>query len=199
MTPEPERFHSARLEDRILSLLSAQPGDLAFNGLRWSLSAHPESLSRALRRLERSGVVLRAEGGYRLAARDPRSSPRAETVRPVAEVELPKDGSGAIGLDHIAGRWFGALRWVGAVDGPSGGRALWAIRGIEGFVSARVENARLIVEVESEDPEVDERLVEGARDLVVQVIQQLRRPKRVRTSAVTTLQPTRDSPAWVQN
>ncbi|MCI4317072.1 MAG: GntR family transcriptional regulator, partial [Thermoplasmata archaeon] len=59
--PEP------RLDDRVRELLGNIGGRLAFNGLRRALGVHPESLTRALRRLEREGVVQRRADGYVLA------------------------------------------------------------------------------------------------------------------------------------
>ena len=64
-----------RLDDRIVELLQREPGALAFTGLRRTLEAHPESLVRALRRLERLGVVARGERGYELVGESEAASP----------------------------------------------------------------------------------------------------------------------------
>ena len=46
-----------RVDEQVLEVLADSSGTLAFNGLRRALKVHPESLVRALRRLERDGVV----------------------------------------------------------------------------------------------------------------------------------------------
>src|SRR5579871_6046924 len=89
-----EGARDPRLEDRVIELLGARPAALAFNGLRRSLHAHPESLARALKRLERYGLVERGEQGYRLvSAAPPEAAPGTPATPPpawvpVAEVEL---------------------------------------------------------------------------------------------------------------
>ncbi len=130
MTPDPAHdveFSSERLDDRVLSTLDRLGGRIAFNGLRRVLRAHPESLSRALRRLEREGLIQREDGGYRSLARAP--GPAAEgPLRSVAAVEL---GPGVLPdavLGRLAGHWFGDLRWVGVVEGADGRLLAWARR-----------------------------------------------------------------------
>src|SRR5580658_1460258 len=84
-----------RLDDRVLELLAGHRGEFAFSGLRRTLGAHPESLTRALRRLQRRGEIEHSPSGYRirpeglLEATAERPLDRdVPAVRTVAEVRL---------------------------------------------------------------------------------------------------------------
>lgn len=118
-----------RIDDRVLAVLSESSGRIAFNGLRRTLQVHPESLSRALRRLERDGAITRSERGYALktpALRD--STPRAPVdVRTVATVALPIGRTADEVFGRLSGRWFGQLRWVGVFDHPGDPWLVWTV------------------------------------------------------------------------
>ncbi len=123
---EEEPHRASRVDDRVLEVLSERAGRVAFSGLRRALGVHPESLTRALRRLEREGTVTRTEGGY--ALKEPIPGNHEGTVRPrtVASVQLPP---GALADDirgRLAGRWFGSLRWVGIHEHPGDPWLVWS-------------------------------------------------------------------------
>jgi DNA-binding transcriptional ArsR family regulator len=164
------------LDDRILSMLHELKGRLAFSGLRRKLGAHPESLSRALRRLEREGLVERADGGYRsLMETLDSSAHRPEQLRPIARIDLPKDIDPTILEGRLAGRWFGSLRWVGFVELPGRRLLAWARRDGFGQVLLGVRRGVLRVYV-SDCPEPDEALESEALayELLVQAVQVVR-------------------------
>ena len=151
-----------RLDDRVLEVLAQNAGRLAFNGLRRTLRAHPESLTRALRRLERDGAIRRTEGGYELSAplvRDGEPSPPG-AVRTVASVELPPYRSRSEVFGHLSGRWFGRLRWVGLFDHPGDPWLVWGVEGRHAHVmlSMRAHRLRVLTEEDrTKDPtEADE-------------------------------------------
>jgi hypothetical protein len=153
---EPTPAPDPRLEDRVVQLLQENSGAIAFNGLRRSLRAHPESLTRALRRLERYGVVERAPAGYRLSGgAGPASGPagllRGPEVRwePVAEVALAPAVEPESLLGHLAGRWAGSLRWVGVYDRPGDPLLVWSRRDGPGNVLLSVRPSRLRVYAET--------------------------------------------------
>ncbi|HTT72867.1 MAG TPA: hypothetical protein VMG99_01765 [Thermoplasmata archaeon] len=133
-SPREERTPSipdptGRLEERILSALNDLHGQIAFSGLRRALGAHPESLARALRRLEREGLVERAASGYRAVAGPDADDPApADALRPIASVDLPAGTSPESVAARLTGRWFGDLRWVGVVDRPDGRLLAWGRR-----------------------------------------------------------------------
>ncbi len=149
---EPLGFQSSRLDERILSALQGLPGRLAFSGLKRVLRAHPESLARALRRLEREGLVERVDGGYRaLAGPDPRRAPLTRDLRTIAAIEVPTGAAANVLLSRLTGRWFGSLRWVGVVDRDDERLLAWARRDGSEYVLLGIRRGRLHVYV----PEVD--------------------------------------------
>jgi hypothetical protein len=142
---------SSRLDDRVLLALQELPGRIAFNGLRRVLRAHPESLSRALRRLEREGLIERTDGGYRLLAREPSLDPSAvDDLRPIARVEVPLGVAPETVLGRMSGHWFGNLRWVGVIERASGRLLAWARRDGSGYVLLGIQGRTLRVYVPDE-------------------------------------------------
>ncbi len=145
---EPPAALSGRLDDRVLETLQELHGRIAFNGLRRALGAHPESLSRALRRLEREGLVERSSSGYRSLVRAPSLDPSDTTpLRPIARVRLPDGVTPESVRARLSGRWFGTLRWVGVIDRPSHRLFAWAGRDGAGPVLLGIEGRDLRVYV----------------------------------------------------
>jgi hypothetical protein len=160
------------LDDRILSTLQGLHGRMAFNGLRRKLGAHPESLARALRRLEREGLVERADGGYRSLSDGSVATPNgALELRPIARIELPHEWDESKVFGRLAGRWFGSLRWVGVVEQPGRRLLAWARRDGFGQVLLGVQRGVLRVYVpdssQNDDPAEAEAL---AYELLVQAV-----------------------------
>ncbi|MGI0132174.1 MAG: hypothetical protein ACREDK_03640 [Thermoplasmata archaeon] len=148
--PLPPPAPEPRLDDRIRGLLGENGGRLAFNGLRRALHAHPESLQRALKRLEREGVVQHGEDGYSLVAPpDVPVAPRLEpATRTVASVQLPTGIPSDAVLGQLAGRWFGALRWVGVYDRPHDPWLVWSVGASHERVMLSVRRGTIRVLVE---------------------------------------------------
>lgn len=167
----------SRLDERILATLEGLQGELAFNGLRRVLRAHPESLARALRRLEREGLVLHANGVYRAMAPRPGGGVAGgQKLRTIAEVELPSGAPPPVVLERLTGRWFGSLRWVGVVERPQERLFAWALRDSGSLVLLGAFGGRLRVLVpdgvgaETADAE------DAAYELLVHAVEALRGP-----------------------
>lgn len=131
MAPPPasvEPDSAGRLDERILAALQRFEGEIAFNGLRRVLGAHPESLARALRRLEREGLVAHVGGAYRALTYGGGSTGGTERLRTVAAVDLPDRIEPEELVGRLASRWFGSLRWVGFVERPDDRLLAWAPR-----------------------------------------------------------------------
>lgn len=142
---------SGRLDERILTTLQGLRGRIAFNGLRRALGAHPESLARALRRLEREGLVDRSDDGYRsLSPEVAPAASLANDLRPIARVRLPPGASADAVLGRLSGHWFGTLRWVGVIDRPGGRLLAWARRDASGYVLLGIHDGSLRVYVPGE-------------------------------------------------
>jgi len=172
----PERSVSGRLDDRVLETLQGLRGRLAFSGLRRVLRAHPESLTRALVRLEREGLVERADGGYRaLGPSPPLDAPSADELRSIARVDIPPTVRPAALVERLAGRWFGSLRWVGTIERPSGRLLAWARRDGSGMALLGVTGGSLQVYVPggatSDDPIESE---EAAYELLYHAVEAVR-------------------------
>jgi DNA-binding Lrp family transcriptional regulator len=167
-----------RLDDQVVRLLQRQTGRIAFNGLRRELAAHPESLTRALRRLERGGVVLRDGLGYSLADGYHRDVDRSldRSFHPVASVELGRAITPDQVLGSLAGRWLGRLRWVGVYERSEDPWLVWSLDGTPGHVLLSVHGRTLTVGVERSGSEREGSLEEGARELLVLGLGRLPRP-----------------------
>lgn len=142
----PDNSGAGRLDDRVLVTLQELQGRIAFNGLRRVLGAHPESLSRALRRLEREGLVERTDAGYRARTRAPSvDSAMGTRARPLALVRIPPGTSPESILGRLSGRWFGTLRWVGVIERPTHRLLAWARRDGSGYVLLGIQHGQLRV------------------------------------------------------
>jgi hypothetical protein len=143
---------STGLDERVLSTLLGLQGRIAFSGLRRALHAHPESLSRSLRRLEREGRIERSSDGYRaIDGGSSRLPPGTSELRPIAQVELPPGAVPGSVLGRLSGRWFGSLRWVGVVDRPTGRLLTWVRRDGVGYVLLGIHRGVLRVYVRDGD------------------------------------------------
>lgn len=165
-----------RLDDRILHALEGLPGRIAFSGLRRVLGAHPESLARALRRLEREGLVERVDGGYRVLSDGRRSIEELTAdLRTIAQVELPAGISAESLFGRLAGRWFGSLRWMGVVERNDGRLLAWARRDGNGHVLLGVDRGNLRVLVPASDDRDDvAEAEEVAYELLLHAVEALR-------------------------
>jgi hypothetical protein len=175
------------LDDRVVRFLAERRGHVAFNALRRSLRAHPESLTRSLRRLERGGVLLRDEHGYVLAEGYFEDVDRAFTpsIRTIASIDLPRGVDKEQLLGSLAGRWFGHLRWVGTFEQNEEPWLVWSVPGAEGHVLLSVRGRRLRVGVDSDRSSERELLESSARDLVIHGLERLpRSPDRLDSATV---------------
>lgn len=115
----------------VLELLSETPSVLVgFQGLKRLSGLHPEQLTRVLRRLEREGLVIRTELGYRASAQARALfSPAPPSLdRPgvtVLRTYLPSLPDLRRLVKRLKGSWIGPLRWHGLEETPEGLRLIW--------------------------------------------------------------------------
>src|SRR5579863_2471961 len=124
-------------DKKVLSILN-QDNDLAdnqytFNGLARKLGMHQQSLSRALHRLESSGLVEKSETGYRpsknlrsilvkrsrldLENLSRKISKQHLQFAQVLQLYIPSTVEVEEIVNKLVGKWFGNLRWIGLIDG----------------------------------------------------------------------------------
>lgn len=175
---DPDGPSPLRLDERILATLAELPGEIAFSGLRRVLGAHPESLARALRRLEREGLVLRSGAGYRALLPGTTLPPaHAQGLRPLAEMELTNASRAPELLARLAGRWFGSLRWVGVVERSDEHLLAWAPRDGAGLVLLGVRGGHLRLLVAARPAGKPPRDTEDAAfELLLHAVKALRTP-----------------------
>ena len=98
-----------------------------FGGLKRRLGVHPESLSRALYRLEDQGIVEKGLGGYEVTPKAKEflrfhsldtEEPRVQLLRTL----LPPDAPAHQIISDLQGRWFGMLRWLGCSENEGVGK-----------------------------------------------------------------------------
>jgi hypothetical protein len=189
---------SGRLDDRVLGALNDFPGRIAFNGLRRALGAHPESLARALRRLEREGLIERSSEGYRaLTPETPGASSLVADLRPIAQVRIPSGSSPGSVLARLTGHWFGGLRWVGAVDRPSGRLLAWARRDGSGYVLLGIHDGSLRVYVPDEGgPGEVAESEDAAYEVLAHAVAALRTPADANAVTFLAARPTAGRSDW---
>ena len=193
-TRSPENF--GNLDARVLSTLHGLHGSIAFSGLRRFLRAHPESLSRSLRRLEREGRIEHADGGYRaLAGSSGPSFPPSVGTHPIAQVDLPPGVSPEMVFGRLTGRWFGSLRWVGVVDRPGGRLLAWARRDGDGYVLLGIQRGVLRVYTRGGLPDADtDEAEDSAYELLSHAVEALRPEAHGSLGTVTFLASGRPDP-----
>jgi hypothetical protein len=165
-----------RLDDRVLAALHEMHGRMAFSGLRRNLGAHPESLARSLRRLEREGLIDRADDGYRALGPPAALAPFSETdLHPIARVDVPLGVSADAILSRLSGRWFGGLRWLGHVERGSQRLLSWSRRDGTGTVLLGVQRGSLRIFVTSDrSPDEPGDSEDAAYELLVALAEVLR-------------------------
>ncbi|HTT15647.1 MAG TPA: hypothetical protein VMG81_07750 [Thermoplasmata archaeon] len=170
---------SPRLDDRVLATLQELHGRIAFSGLRRALQAHPESLARSLRRLEREGLVERVDGGYRALETDGGAADGlAARLHSIASVGLPPGADPGPVLARLTGHWFGGLRWVGVVERPEGRLLVWTRRDGSSPVLAGIRRGVLHVYLPEDSRRTDEpeESEDAAYELLVHAVGALRPP-----------------------
>jgi hypothetical protein len=122
-----------------------------FEGIRRSLGAHSETLSRILDRLEEGNILEKTESGYQVTERGKgmmglktlsSSAPKITLLRTL----LPRVDNPREAISGLKGRWFGPLRWLGHSEDDSSTSMKWVTEdgGIQ--VDAVFSEGELIIE-----------------------------------------------------
>lgn len=132
------------IEEEELSVFS-------FDGLRRILRAHPETLSRALDRLEEEGLVARSPDGYSTTGKAKgivRMRPVLSTGKrlPILHTFLPYNASLRIIVSALKGKWFDRMRWVGIAESEEGIVMKWVAEDSSILIDARFSSGQLDIE-----------------------------------------------------
>lgn len=121
-------------------------------------------------------------------------------MRSIARVELPPGASAESVFARLAGRWFGSLRWVGVVDGPTGRLLTWAVRDGTGYVLLGIHRGALNVSVREDASGDTDEAEDAAYELLAHAAGALRPAPGITPGPTSFL---RAAPfgvdAWVDN
>lgn len=142
-----------------------------FDGLRRITGAHPETLSRALERLEDDGMVVRSPEGYSTTGRAKghaavRPAYAQGKSIPILHTFLPYGSSAAVVVMALKGRWFDRMRWVGTSEGEGEIVLKWVTDDGSALIDARFSAGQLDVEARVKDESALPKAVRAAHQLV---------------------------------
>ena len=122
-----------------------------FDGLRRITGAHPETLSRALERLEEDGMVVKSSEGYSTTDKAKGTvalRPAYATGKrvPILHTFLPYGASVDMIVSALKGRWFDMMRWVGIAESEDGVVLKWVTDDGSALIDVRLSAGQLDVE-----------------------------------------------------
>ena len=122
-----------------------------FDGLRRIMDVHPETLSRALDRLEEQGMVIRTPEGYCTTEKAKgkirfNQASSIEKKIPVLHTFLPYGASLKVIVSALKGKWFDRMRWVGISEDERGVVMKWVTDDGSVRIDARFSAGQLSVE-----------------------------------------------------
>lgn len=146
-----QAYRDEELSDRDLQILKAlnQDGEstVAFQGLKRKLGMHQETLSRALTRLHRDGLVERTAEGYKI---NRKVAPIllegvAERNLTIIRANLPSADLRVL-TNSLKGSWFGSLRWLGYSDSDLETVLTWITEDGEIRVDLKVADSSITIQ-----------------------------------------------------
>jgi len=131
-------------DKKILSLLRKELlSTYSFKAIERKLDIHQQSLSRALKRLLDLNLIEKTSSGYKLVERNVYNfnsvieenllneeieidkSKKHRKYKQLIQTDIPIKGNIESIVDHLAGKWFGNLRWFGLIKKETGFRLQW--------------------------------------------------------------------------
>ncbi|HKT21509.1 MAG TPA: hypothetical protein VJR06_02630, partial [Nitrososphaerales archaeon] len=153
------------IEDEGLSVFT-------FDGIRRLTGSHPETLSRALGRLEDGGVVVRTPEGYSVTGKTKgavglRPANGGTRGVPILHTFLPYDAKRIVAA--LKGRWFDNIRWVGIAEGGDGVVMKWVTDDGSAIIDAKFSAGQLDVEAKVDSDSDLPKAVRAAHQLVARI------------------------------
>ncbi|MBI3859615.1 MAG: hypothetical protein HY296_05175 [Thaumarchaeota archaeon] len=150
----PEGFDhqiGARDADVVQAIEQEGLSTFTFDGLRRITGSHPETLSRALERLEDDGMIVKTTEGYsttdkakELVALRPAFS--SEKRLPVLHTYLPPGVRASAISSALKGKWFDRMRWVGLSETEEGVVLKWVTDDGKVLIDARLSDGELDID-----------------------------------------------------
>jgi DNA-binding transcriptional ArsR family regulator len=153
-----------------------EAGAISFQGMRRKLGLHQETLSRALRRLERDGLVAKSEQDYKISKKGTEVLTRTKTKNsqaprdvlfpiPILRTILPPDATELELEEALSHKWFGTLRWYGSSHNEEGTVLAWTTDDGKLRLSARIGDGYLTVESQATTKESMETAIRAAYEI----------------------------------
>lgn len=152
------------IEDEGLSVFT-------FDGLRRITGAHPETLSRALERLEEDGMIVRSPEGYSATEKARELVPLrpayavGKTV-PILHTFLPYGAAVGTIVAALKGRWFDRMRWVGMANAEDDVVMKWVTEDGSALVDAKISAGQLDISARIRKEEDLKEAVRAAHQLM---------------------------------
>lgn len=152
-------------------------GAVSFQGIRRKLGMHQETLSRALRRLERDGLIDKSEHDYKISKKGSEILTRGKGKAsehsifhvifpiPILRTILPPTATEFELERALSHKWFGSLRWYGSSSGEDGTILSWTTDDGKLRLSTRIANGYLTVESEATTKESMEIAIKAAYEI----------------------------------
>ena len=142
-----------------------------FDGLRRITRYHPETLSRALERLEDVGIIVRTPEGYSVTGRAKevvglRPAAVGNLAIPILHTFLPYDASAGKIVAALKGRWLDNIRWVGMAESVDGLVMKWVTDDGTAVIDAKFTSGQLDIEAKVSDDSDLPKAVRAAHQLV---------------------------------
>ena len=133
-------------DKKILSLLRKEMlSTYSFKAIERKLDIHQQSLSRALKRLLELNLIEKTSSGYKLVERNVYNfnpvleenlldeeieidkTKKYRKYKQLIQIDIPIKGNIDPIVHHLAGKWFGNLRWFGLIKKETGFRLQWIV------------------------------------------------------------------------
>jgi DNA-binding HxlR family transcriptional regulator len=142
-----------------------------FDGLKRLTRAHPETLSRALERLEEQGMVVKTPTGYAITEKAKSLASPVPAYSDVGHVPLlhtllPYDTDPRVFIEALKGKWFDRLRWVGESYTNDGIVLKWVTEDGAVQVDARFSPGQLDIDARAREGSELNSAVKAAHQLM---------------------------------
>ncbi len=164
--------------------------DLSFQGIKRKLGLHQETLTRALRRLQRDGYIEHFDHTYRISPKgletitmsngikgsDPTLPSTA--VTPILQAMLPTDVNVGELANSLSYKWFGNLRWLGSMRTLDATTLTWIVNDTMQKITCKISRNSLTIGTTAGNNFSTSRIVPSVYEIFDQVWKSLKTMNR---------------------